>query len=117
MGQGEHSITREGTVAGVVGGALVALWYLIYDTASGQPLRTPTVLGEIIFRGDFAPAISQVVPEAVAGITAVHSSFSPSSGWVSLSSFICPHAIRPGGWACGSALSWGSPCSAASRSC
>jgi hypothetical protein len=72
MAQREHSITREGTVAGVVGGALVALWYLVFDIAKGQPLRTPTVLGEMVFSGDFAPPVRPIVPEAVAGMTVVH---------------------------------------------
>lgn len=72
MVEREHSITREGTVAGVLGGALVALWYLVFDIAKGQPLRTPTVLGEMVFSGDFAPPVRPIVPEAVAGMTAVH---------------------------------------------
>jgi hypothetical protein len=42
---------QEGLVAGVLGAAAVALWFLILDTASGRPLYTPTVLGTALFRG------------------------------------------------------------------
>jgi hypothetical protein len=72
MHQREHSITREGTITGALGGALVALWYLFFDIASGHPLRTPTLLGEMVFNGDFAPPVGPIVPEAVAGMTVVH---------------------------------------------
>ena len=32
---------REGVIAGLIGAALVAVWFLIYDAASGRPFRTP----------------------------------------------------------------------------
>jgi hypothetical protein len=40
----EHSTIREGAVTGVIGAVIVALWYLIVDTAGREPLRTPNVL-------------------------------------------------------------------------
>ena len=72
MGPREHSITQEGTAAGVFGAVLVAAWYLGFDVASGHPLRTPNVLGELVFRRDFAPGVRQIVPEVLAGVTMVH---------------------------------------------
>jgi len=72
MHRQEHSITREGTAAGVLGASLVALWYFIFDTASGHPFRTPDVLGKVLFRSDFASSAQRVVPEVVAGFTVVH---------------------------------------------
>ena len=41
---------QEGIVAGVLGAAVVAVWFLILDTIAGRPLYTPTVLGTALFR-------------------------------------------------------------------
>jgi hypothetical protein len=41
---------REGIVAGVIGAATLAIWFLILDTINGRPLYTPTVLGTALFR-------------------------------------------------------------------
>ena len=41
---------QEGMIAGVIGAATVALWFLLLDTAAGHPLYTPSVLGTAIFR-------------------------------------------------------------------
>ena len=38
-------VLREGTIAGLVGAAVVAVWFLAVDAAHGEPLRTPTLLG------------------------------------------------------------------------
>jgi hypothetical protein len=40
----------EGIVAGIIGAATVAVWFLILDTMQGRPLYTPTVLGTAFFR-------------------------------------------------------------------
>jgi len=41
----------EGIVAGLLGAATIALWFLVVDTLNGRPLYTPTVLGTAVFRG------------------------------------------------------------------
>lgn len=41
---------QEGIVAGVIGAATVALWFLVIDVINGRPLYTPTVLGTALFR-------------------------------------------------------------------
>lgn len=41
---------QDGIVAGVIGSATIALWFLILDTIQGRPLLTPTVLGTALFR-------------------------------------------------------------------
>lgn len=41
----------EGIVAGVIGAAVIALWFLILDTINGRPLYTPSVLGTALFGG------------------------------------------------------------------
>ena len=43
-------LTAEGITAGIIGGATIALWFLILDTVRGHPLFTPTLLGTAIFR-------------------------------------------------------------------
>lgn len=44
-------IYGEGIVAGLLGAATIAVWFLIVDTINGRPLFTPTVLGTALFRG------------------------------------------------------------------
>jgi hypothetical protein len=67
----QHSPVREGAVTGVIGGVIVAVWYFIVDTAAGQPLHTPNVLGKIFLRGNLTPA-SGIAPQAVIGFTVLH---------------------------------------------
>jgi hypothetical protein len=48
---------QEGLIAGLVGAATVAIWFLIIDVIQGRPLYTPTVLGAALFgRGAGLPA-------------------------------------------------------------
>ena len=44
-----HSPAREGTVAGIIGAASVALWFLMVDSIAGRPFFTPAVLGASLF--------------------------------------------------------------------
>ena len=44
-------IYDEGIVAGLIGAATIAIWFLILDMIQGRPLYTPTVLGTALFRG------------------------------------------------------------------
>lgn len=43
-------VLREGIVAGLVGAAVVAIWFLVIDTMQGEPLRTPNMLGNALLR-------------------------------------------------------------------
>lgn len=45
------SLYVEGMIAGLIGAATIAIWFLILDTISGRPLYTPTVLGTALFQG------------------------------------------------------------------
>ena len=40
---------EEGIVAGLIGAAVIALWFLLLDSMKGRPLYTPTVLGTALF--------------------------------------------------------------------
>ena len=51
---------QEGLIAGLVGAATVALWFLIIDVIQGRPLYTPTVLGASLFHRGAAPWLDSV---------------------------------------------------------
>ncbi len=38
-------------MAGAIGGATIAVWFLILDVLHGRPLYTPTILGTALVRG------------------------------------------------------------------
>jgi hypothetical protein len=42
----------DGAVAGLLGAAVIAIWFLFMDAVTRLPLYTPTVLGEELFMGD-----------------------------------------------------------------
>ncbi len=44
------TVLREGVVAGLIGAAVVALWFLVLDWIQGDPLRTPELLGSALLR-------------------------------------------------------------------
>lgn len=52
----------EGIVAGSIGAATIAVWFLILDMIKGRPLYTPSVLGAMLFR----PGAALPSPESVA---------------------------------------------------
>jgi hypothetical protein len=62
-------VMNEGVVAGIVGAAILAVWFLICDYATGQPLHTPSLLGSVILGGVGGSAISLPM---VIGYTALH---------------------------------------------
>jgi hypothetical protein len=66
---------QEGMIAGVLGAATIALWFLLLDAVQGRPLWTPTVLGTALFRrgaGLEAPDALPVSGEMVLMFTWVH---------------------------------------------
>jgi hypothetical protein len=70
-----EKIYLEGLVAGLVGAATVALWFLVLDVIAGRPLHTPTILGTALFRGGQGLASPETVPvsmEMVVLYTWVH---------------------------------------------
>jgi hypothetical protein len=64
-------IAREGLVAGLLGAAAVAGWFLIVDAIAGQPFFTPAMLGQALLGlGD--PATVDVSFPNVISYTMVH---------------------------------------------
>jgi hypothetical protein len=45
------SILEDGILTGVAGATVVAVWFLILDTARGQMFFTPSLLGSVIIHG------------------------------------------------------------------
>ena len=72
MAHARRSVLREGVLAGLIGAAIVALWFLIYDVWRGRPLLTPALLGSTIFYGPSQPAGAAVLAGPVIGYTIVH---------------------------------------------
>ena len=46
-----YRLYQEGIIAGLIGAATIAVWFLIIDALNGRPLYTPTVLGTALFKG------------------------------------------------------------------
>jgi hypothetical protein len=63
---------REGIIAGLIGAAIVAVWFLIYDAARGHPFRTPALLGAATFRGVQNPADVPTSASLVVQYTVLH---------------------------------------------
>lgn len=70
MGDTAHSVTSEGAQVGVVGAAIVAVWYFIFDVIAGHPLHTPDLIGELLGFGRHATDAGLVGTLAV--VTVVH---------------------------------------------
>ena len=65
-------IAREGITAGLIGGATVAAWFMLYDLAAGQIFRTPTMLGAMIFDGATSFDIVKVSIPLILGYSILH---------------------------------------------
>jgi hypothetical protein len=51
-------VVREGAIAGLLGAAVVAVWFLAVDWVQGETLRTPILLGKAFLRqADALPAV------------------------------------------------------------
>ena len=72
MARTQRSVLREGVIAGIIGAATVALWFLIYDAWRGKPLFTPALLGTVVFYGVSAPSTIEIAAGPVIGYSIVH---------------------------------------------
>jgi len=66
------SVVREGVVGGIIGGATVAVWFVLYDTATDRPLYTPALLGAAMLKGLRDPATLHISTAVVLGYTVLH---------------------------------------------
>src|SRR5689334_14639616 len=67
----ERSVLKEGVVAGLIGAAVVAVWFLLFDVARGRPFLTPGVLGALVFYGPNTPVAAPAVGP-ILGYTILH---------------------------------------------
>src|SRR3990167_6558522 len=68
----QRSVLREGIVAGLLGAAVVAVWFLFFVLARGKPLLTPGLLGAAVFQGVTDPIGLEIAPGNVLGYTLLH---------------------------------------------
>ena len=47
----KRQIIRDGAIAGVLGAATVALWFLLFDFSRGRLFETPALLAALLFHG------------------------------------------------------------------
>ncbi|HUK62698.1 MAG TPA: hypothetical protein VLV15_05170 [Dongiaceae bacterium] len=66
------SVLREGVLVGLAGAAAVAVWFLLYDLATGAPFRTPALLGAVLFEHLREPSALVIRPKLVLQYTVVH---------------------------------------------
>lgn len=66
-----HSVIREGIVTGILGAIVIAIWYFILDVVAHAPLRTPSVIGQLLLHGSNG-VTPEVSPVAVVVATLVH---------------------------------------------
>jgi hypothetical protein len=72
MDQQHHSTLREGLLTGLIGGVVVAVWYIAYDFGRGQPGHTPNVLGQVFVARDTIPTVRTIMPQAIAEYSVLH---------------------------------------------
>ena len=66
------SIIEDGILTGIAGAAVVALWFLILDTARGQMFFTPALLGSVIFLGQRPDQLVSINPYIIFAYTGLH---------------------------------------------
>src|SRR2546428_13733915 len=69
-----NRILREGFIAGCIGAAAVAIWFLIVDLINGQPLFTPPILGSAVFWGPTGSEHVIIEPTRIFGNTMIYAS-------------------------------------------
>ena len=67
-----NRILREGFLAGCIGAAIVAAWFLLIDAVNGRPFFTPAMLGSAVFWGAHDPAGVVIEYSRIIGYTMIH---------------------------------------------
>jgi hypothetical protein len=68
----DHSNMREGILAGLLGGLIVAAWYFAYDVGRGEIGYTPNLLGQVFVARDTMPAARTIMPQAIVEYSLLH---------------------------------------------
>ena len=72
MNPAGRSALREGIVAGLIGAAVVAIWFFVFDVLRGRPFLTPTLLGSLVFLGVNTPVGMTPAVGPILGYTILH---------------------------------------------
>ena len=67
-----NRILREGFIAGCIGAAIVAVWFLVIDAINGRPFFTPAMLGSAVFWGAHDPTGVVIEYSRIIGYTMIH---------------------------------------------
>ncbi len=81
MAAQEHSTFREGLGTGLVGAAVVAVWYVLCDLVAGRPLHTLNALGRIFIGGQVPTTGGPIDAGAVIGSLLLLVVTSVLAGW------------------------------------
>ncbi len=65
-------ILENGALAGLLGAAAVAAWFLVYDAARGHPFETPALLGAVLLHGASNTQVPDITWALVLQYTALH---------------------------------------------
>lgn len=68
----EHGVLREGLVSGLIGAAVVAVWFLLLDGLFREAFFTPAALGSVLFHGATSSEAVRTAPSIVLGYTVIH---------------------------------------------
>ncbi len=69
---GTNRVVREGIVTGLIGAAVVAGWFFVFDLLRGQLFFTPAALGSALFLGSASVADVSIEAATVIGYTVLH---------------------------------------------
>src|SRR5262245_59238304 len=72
MNTAGRSALREGIVAGLIGAAVVAIWFFVFDILRGRPFLTPSLLGSLVFLGINTPVATSPAVGPILGYTVLH---------------------------------------------
>jgi hypothetical protein len=68
----DRATLKEGVIAGVIGAAVLAGWFLVLDMVVGRLFFTPAALGSALFLGAEGAAAVRITAGTVLGFTLVH---------------------------------------------
>lgn len=90
-----HPVLREGIVGGLLGAAIVALWFLVIDLAFREAFFTPGALGSALFYGARGPAQVEISIGTVLGFTVLHVAAFIIAGIVAAAFFVAAERMPP----------------------
>jgi len=67
-----NSILRQGIIAGLIGAAVVAVWFLVVDSVAGRALFTPAALGSALLNGTGPPPGVEFSSVTILGYSLFH---------------------------------------------